>query len=347
MSSATRDSGRPALVGKEKEKEPSTSTSAPSASASASQQRPRRRSAPETGQEAEQQQQGSRKEKKEERKESLKEAKREEHPFDVFTATRPCVKCGMAVESPKGAITTITDPFSLPFADRLHLTCTGCSTVHCRGCFKVVQCSSSGSGFSTASGAARAHSHSQSASNALALTVISKTTTSSTSSKTLSSSKTQKVQHQPCSGGPGCAVRTCCLGIRTVAIFEALASFDEIFALEAGFMHTQGKSSRDKSRDTESIKAARQAYVKLLISKADKSMRRFEDAFLRDTLPRGHRRPPLHLSTPTPHPLPPSPTTSLQCRAPLPRIYLQSPPRFSPTRRARLDCPRRDVPLRA
>ncbi|CAA7264971.1 unnamed protein product [Cyclocybe aegerita] len=283
MSSAARDGGRPALVGKEKEKEVPASTSTPSsaltsvsASASASQQRPRRRSAPETGQEAEQQQQGSRKE----RKEKEKEAKREEHPFDVFTATRPCAKCGMDVESPKGAITATPDPFSLPFADRLHLTCTGCGTVHCRGCFKVVQCSSSGSGFSTASGAARAHSHSQSASNALALTVISKTNSSTTSSKTSSSAKTQKVQ-QPCSGGPGCAVRTCCLGIRTVAIFEALASFDEIFALEAGFIHTQGKSGKDKSKNNESTKAARQAYVKLLISKADKSMRRFEDAFVR------------------------------------------------------------------
>jgi hypothetical protein len=59
--------------------------------------------------------------------------------------------------------------------------------------------------------------------------------------------------------------------VRAVAIFEALSSFDSIFASEAGFtasVHTGSKQHR-------------QAYIKLLISKADKQMRKFEDALVR------------------------------------------------------------------
>ncbi|KAF8167212.1 hypothetical protein B0H34DRAFT_791971 [Crassisporium funariophilum] len=71
-----------------------------------------------------------------------------------------------------------------------------------------------------------------------------------------------------CSGGHGCAVRNCCPDVRAIAIFEALSSFDQTFATEAGFAGVNGKQQR-------------QAYIKLLISKADKSMRKFEDAFVR------------------------------------------------------------------
>lgn len=59
--------------------------------------------------------------------------------------------------------------------------------------------------------------------------------------------------------------------MRAVAIFEALCSFDSIFASEAGFTASVYTGTRQH----------RQAYIKLLISKADKQMRRFEDALVR------------------------------------------------------------------
>ncbi|KAF8971863.1 hypothetical protein BDZ97DRAFT_1650531, partial [Flammula alnicola] len=124
---------------------------------------------------------------------------------DIFTATRNCAKCGNLVLSPRSQSTSFElDPFSLPFSDLLHVTCTGCRTTHCRGCFAVAQCP------------------------------------------------------RQCSGGPTCTVRNCCPEVRAIAIFEALSSFDNAYAAEAGFATTVR-----------------------LISKTDKSMRRFEDAFVR------------------------------------------------------------------
>ncbi|KDR85912.1 hypothetical protein GALMADRAFT_235069 [Galerina marginata CBS 339.88] len=133
---------------------------------------------------------------------------------DLFTATRNCVKCGNLVVSPRSQPSFTHDPFSLPFSDLLHVTCSACGTNHCRGCFTVVRCP------------------------------------------------------RQCAGGPSCTVRNCCPDIRAIAIFEALSSFDHIYATEAGFAGKGGKQQR-------------QAYIKLLISKADKSMRTFEDAFVR------------------------------------------------------------------
>ncbi|KDR70488.1 hypothetical protein GALMADRAFT_282224 [Galerina marginata CBS 339.88] len=132
---------------------------------------------------------------------------------DLFTATRNCVKCGNLVVSPRSQPSFTHDPFSLPFSDLLHVTCSACETNHCRGCFSVVRCP------------------------------------------------------RQCVGGPSCTVRNCCLDIRTIAIFEALSSFDHIYATEAGFAGKGGKQQR-------------QAYIKLLISKANKSTRTFEDAFV-------------------------------------------------------------------
>jgi hypothetical protein len=74
-----------------------------------------------------------------------------------------------------------------------------------------------------------------------------------------------------CSGGSTCTVRNCCPEVRAVAIFEALSSFDSIFASEAGFTASAHTGSKQH----------RQAYIKLLISKADKKMRKFEDALVR------------------------------------------------------------------
>ncbi|PPQ77547.1 hypothetical protein CVT25_011407 [Psilocybe cyanescens] len=77
-----------------------------------------------------------------------------------------------------------------------------------------------------------------------------------------------------CTGGAqDCTVRNCCPDIRAIAIFEALSSFDHIYATEAGFA--------GKGQDGEQQQQMRQAYIKLLMSKADKSMRKFEDAFVR------------------------------------------------------------------
>lgn len=64
--------------------------------------------------------------------------------------------------------------------------------------------------------------------------------------------------------------------MRVIAIWEALRAFDAVFAAEAGF---QASSSRDQHQAVG--RQHREAYVKLLISKTDKSMRKFEDAFLR------------------------------------------------------------------
>jgi len=90
---------------------------------------------------------------------------------------------------------------------------------------------------------------------------------------------------RPCSAGQdptSCAVRNCCYNVRAVAIFEALNIFDHVFATEAGFTTSvDGIDSDDPHRSFHSGRQQREAYIKLLISKADKSMRKFEDAFVR------------------------------------------------------------------
>lgn len=89
-----------------------------------------------------------------------------------------------------------------------------------------------------------------------------------------------------CSAGQGltsCPVRNCCYNVRAVVIFEALNVFDHIFAAEAGFANTAAAGAVDPNPylSFHSGRQQREAYIKLLISKADKSMRKFEDAFVR------------------------------------------------------------------
>ena len=70
-----------------------------------------------------------------------------------------------------------------------------------------------------------------------------------------------------------------------MVIFEALNIFDHIFATEAGFTPTTTTTADGVDPDPHgsfhSGRQQREAYIKLLISKADKSMRKFEDAFVR------------------------------------------------------------------
>ena len=70
-----------------------------------------------------------------------------------------------------------------------------------------------------------------------------------------------------------------------MVIFEALNTFDHIFATEAGFTPTTTATADGVDPDPHgsyhSGRQQREAYIKLLISKADKSMRKFEDAFVR------------------------------------------------------------------
>lgn len=69
-----------------------------------------------------------------------------------------------------------------------------------------------------------------------------------------------------------------------MVIFEALNVFDHIFATEAGFAPTTTAADGvdpDPHGSFHSGRRQREAYIKLLISKADKSMRKFEDAFVR------------------------------------------------------------------
>ena len=92
-----------------------------------------------------------------------------------------------------------------------------------------------------------------------------------------------------CSAGQNptsCAVRNCCYNVRALVIFEVLNVFDHIFATEAGFATTTAVTAADgvdsdPHRSFHSGRQQREAYIKLLISKADKSMRKFEDAFVR------------------------------------------------------------------
>jgi hypothetical protein len=90
-----------------------------------------------------------------------------------------------------------------------------------------------------------------------------------------------------CSAGQSptsCAVRNCCYNVRAVVIFETLNLFDHIFATEAGFAPTTTTADGvdlDPHGSFHSGRQRREAYIKLLISKADKSMRKFEDAFVR------------------------------------------------------------------
>ncbi|KAF8799886.1 hypothetical protein BYT27DRAFT_6849641 [Phlegmacium glaucopus] len=93
---------------------------------------------------------------------------------------------------------------------------------------------------------------------------------------------------RPCAPGQNptsCAVRNCCYNVRAVVIFEALNIFDHVFATEAGFTPTttsaDGVDPDDPHGSFHSGRQQREAYIKILISKADKSMRKFEDAFVR------------------------------------------------------------------
>lgn len=61
--------------------------------------------------------------------------------------------------------------------------------------------------------------------------------------------------------------------MRVIAIWEAVRAFDELFRAEAGFkVSIQGQESGRHHRET---------YVRMAISKTDKSTRRFEDGFVR------------------------------------------------------------------
>lgn len=71
-----------------------------------------------------------------------------------------------------------------------------------------------------------------------------------------------------CKSGDSCSVKSCCAKVRTIAIFEALSSFDIVYATEAG-LFGQG------------TKQERQDFIKLVIGKTDKRTRDFEGAFLR------------------------------------------------------------------
>lgn len=70
-----------------------------------------------------------------------------------------------------------------------------------------------------------------------------------------------------------------------MVIFESLNVFDHIFAAEAGFAPTTTSADGvdpDPHGSFNTGRQQREAYIKLLISKAaDKSMRKFEDAFIR------------------------------------------------------------------
>jgi hypothetical protein len=68
-----------------------------------------------------------------------------------------------------------------------------------------------------------------------------------------------------------------------LVIFETLNVFDHIFATEAGFAPTTPTADGvdDPLGSFHTGRQQREAYIKLLISKADKSMRKFEDAFVR------------------------------------------------------------------
>ncbi|TFK42199.1 hypothetical protein BDQ12DRAFT_645723 [Crucibulum laeve] len=58
---------------------------------------------------------------------------------ELFTATRACSRCGNAIVSPRTPVNA--DEPQASFSPCLHLTCSSCSAVHCRGCFTVVSCS--------------------------------------------------------------------------------------------------------------------------------------------------------------------------------------------------------------
>ena len=105
------------------------------------------------------------------------------------------------------------------------------------------------------------------------ITITSPSTATSASSS--ASAAAAKIG-SPCHGGAGCALWSCCSAVRAIAVWEALRAFDWVFSIEAGFTPA-GKDQQVTMLGRE----PREAYVKLLISKADKSMRRFEDAFVR------------------------------------------------------------------
>ncbi|KAH7881130.1 uncharacterized protein C8R40DRAFT_17876 [Lentinula edodes] len=57
----------------------------------------------------------------------------------VFTAERPCTKCGETVKSPRGYVMLSGETISPSLGFLLHAPCP-CKTNHCRGCFKPHMC---------------------------------------------------------------------------------------------------------------------------------------------------------------------------------------------------------------
>ncbi|GJE89509.1 hypothetical protein PsYK624_056110 [Phanerochaete sordida] len=60
---------------------------------------------------------------------------------DLFVGTRQCAKCQTNVPSPRGYVVYSSaqlPPMSL--VHLLHATCPSCQCIHCRGCFKVLDC---------------------------------------------------------------------------------------------------------------------------------------------------------------------------------------------------------------
>ena len=185
---------------------------------------------------------------------------------------------------------TSPDPFSHPFASALHIICNNpsCGTVHCRGCLEVVKCRDV------------EHPSSSSSADSQALVPISSSISNSppasnstspirpafTFSKSQQHIQTQNQAHsqRACAGGPGCALWSCCPAVRVIAIWEALRAFDALFGAEAGFQVTnqQWKAGQPQSQGQGEVgRQYREAYVRTVISKADKSMRRYEDGFAR------------------------------------------------------------------
>lgn len=150
---------------------------------------------------------------------------------------------------------TSPDPFSHPFASSLHVVCNNpaCGAVHCRGCLQPIKCRDVDN-----------HSDIQ----------LSSSPPSSSASNRHPKARGKNTT-SACAGGPGCAIWNCCKTVRAIAIWETLGAFDAVFAAEAGFQVSESAQHQGVGRQH------REAYVKLLISKTDKSMRRFEDAFLR------------------------------------------------------------------
>ncbi|KAK7038770.1 hypothetical protein VNI00_010655 [Paramarasmius palmivorus] len=60
----------------------------------------------------------------------------------LFTAERPCTKCGNMVPSPTGYVMFKGDGIPPSIGVLLHARCSACRQNHCRGCFKPTSCTS-------------------------------------------------------------------------------------------------------------------------------------------------------------------------------------------------------------